>query len=357
MAIAFLEVTALLIRYPGYYHDFKCIASACPDSCCKEWTVDVDAASAAYYRKLEGSLGDRLRAVLQDTEDGTVMEIENGRCPMWRQDGLCRIQAELGHEALCKTCRDFPRICHDYGDFVEYGLELSCPEAARLILTAPLGQLTEKQEQGGEEPGYDAGCMEILLRARNEVFDYLENTDHAPQEILSVLLLYSHIVQEELDEYAFIGEGTPVSAVPHEPLAPDVLLAEAKTYTGDGDMAALLQLLTEIEVLSDTWLTRLQKPAAMPVWSPEIKKLTMYMITRYWLQAVSDFDIVSRMKLTVLAGLTVYALGEDPIQTAQMFSKEVENNADNVENLLDAAYTTEAMTDLNLLKLLNGRVL
>jgi len=88
---------------PEYYHHFQCIASACPDSCCKEWEVDVDEKSAAYYRALPGALGDSLRRVLKDTEDGTVMTILNGRCPMWREDGLCRIQAALGHEALCMS--------------------------------------------------------------------------------------------------------------------------------------------------------------------------------------------------------------------------------------------------------------
>ena len=109
---------------PAYYHQFHCIASACPDSCCKEWDVDVDDASAVRYRALPGALGDRLREVLQDTDDGTVMTIQDGRCPMWRQDGLCRIQAELGHEALCSVCQQFPRLTHDYGDFVERDLEL-----------------------------------------------------------------------------------------------------------------------------------------------------------------------------------------------------------------------------------------
>lgn len=52
---------------PEYYNRFCCIAAACPDSCCKEWAVDVDETSAARYRVLPGDLGDRLRAVLQDT--------------------------------------------------------------------------------------------------------------------------------------------------------------------------------------------------------------------------------------------------------------------------------------------------
>ncbi|MBO5837230.1 MAG: hypothetical protein J6Q92_04985, partial [Oscillospiraceae bacterium] len=74
------------IYYPEYYYDFRCIAAACPDSCCKEWEVDVDPESAALYRSLPGALGDRLRQVLQDGTNGTSMRIESGRCPMWRQD-------------------------------------------------------------------------------------------------------------------------------------------------------------------------------------------------------------------------------------------------------------------------------
>ena len=28
--------------YPKYYKDFKCIANKCPDSCCKDWDVELD---------------------------------------------------------------------------------------------------------------------------------------------------------------------------------------------------------------------------------------------------------------------------------------------------------------------------
>ena len=58
---------------PEYYQKFRCIASACPDSCCHEWTVDVDDEAAARYRNLEGPLGDRLRQVLADTDGGAIM--------------------------------------------------------------------------------------------------------------------------------------------------------------------------------------------------------------------------------------------------------------------------------------------
>ena len=59
----------MLITKPDYFDHFQCIAGDCPDSCCKEWDVQVDAVSVAMYRSLSGPLGDRLREVLKD-EDG-----------------------------------------------------------------------------------------------------------------------------------------------------------------------------------------------------------------------------------------------------------------------------------------------
>lgn len=41
---------------PSFYKDFKCIAGACPDSCCQGWEVDADEASLAYYKTLSGLL-------------------------------------------------------------------------------------------------------------------------------------------------------------------------------------------------------------------------------------------------------------------------------------------------------------
>ena len=49
------------VRYPRYYEIFRCIASDCTDSCCKEWEVLVDEDAAARYQAMEGQLGKDLR--------------------------------------------------------------------------------------------------------------------------------------------------------------------------------------------------------------------------------------------------------------------------------------------------------
>lgn len=327
------------IQTPEYYRQFHCIAADCPDSCCKEWEVDVDPDTARFYRSLSGDLGDRLRQVLKDTGDGTVMTIQDGRCPMWRRDGLCRIQAELGHEALCQTCRDFPRLRHDYGDFVEFGLELSCPEAARLILTQP-ETIRVSTADGGEEPEYDPDMMQILLQSRETALEFLLSTGLPVNRVLSVLLLYGHSVQNWLDG------GEPAR------LDPEGSLALAGQYAAPGNWELFTSFFARLEILTPQWQQRLQSPAPGS-WDPRTRALACYFIRRYWLQAVSDYDLISRIKLAVSGCLLINHLGGDFVQTAQLFSKEIENDPDNLESLLDGAYTAPALTDLQLLQLLS----
>ena len=326
----------MTITKPGYYDAFRCIASACPDSCCKEWDVQVDAASAAYYRQLPGSLGDRLRQVLREENGETVMTIEDGRCPMWRRDGLCRIQAELGEQALCQVCREFPRLRHDYGDFVELGLELSCPEAARLILTGDWKMVTEFAEEEGQGD-YDEEAMEVLKETREIAWKLLES--HDPAEALTLLLLYGYQAQEELDG----GQA--------EPFDPASTLEPAKSLAKTADTDDFLQFFRQLEILTETWKTMLDAPRKLKL-EPQTNALARYLIGRYWLQSISDYDLVCRVKFIVISCLLVGLLGGSFPETAQLYSKEIENDADNVDAILDAAYTIPAFTDDRLLGML-----
>lgn len=324
---------------PDYYSKFRCIASACPDSCCQEWEICVDDEAAARYRALPGALGEHLRQVLRDTEDGTMMTIENRRCPMWRQDGLCQIQYELGHDALCATCREFPRLKHDFGTFTELGLELSCPEAARLILSSSQ-EYAVTETEGFEDPDYDEEVMDILLESRKEVLDFLINTDLPLNEALAVVLIYGHEVQSALDG----GDLLPLDAQSALTLAMENALSP--------DWDGFVDFFRALEILTPRWEARLNAPRSPAPWNETFLALAKYGIGRWWLQAVSDFDLICRVKLVVSMCLLVNVLGGDTVQTAQLFSKEIENSTDNVEAILDGAYTAPALTDVNLLSLL-----
>lgn len=328
---------------PAYYEKFRCLAGACPDSCCQEWDVDVDPASAACYRSLPGELGDRLRQVLTDTQDGTVMALEEGRCPMWRRDGLCEIQKQLGEDALCQVCKTFPRLRHDYGSFAELGLELSCPEAARLILGETSSCLKAGEEPGEPEtPEYLPEDMETLRSSRRAFLEFLDGEICPIPQSLGALLLYAHQVQGELD-----GEEP-------EPLDWKACLEGAKRYAAP-QIQPLQPFFLGLEILTPGWKQRLEAPAQPPRWQREHRALLRYLVQRYWLQAVSDLDLVCRAKLMVSLCLLTASLGGDLLPAAQLMSKEIENSWENIDAILEAAYDTPALTDANLLGLLSLR--
>jgi lysine-N-methylase len=289
---------------------------------------------------MDSPLGEDLRRHLFCDEEGDwYFKITEGRCPMWRSDGLCRIQADLGHDALCQTCRDFPRLTHDFGDFVERGLELSCPEAARMIFSEAPGWV-EQEIPGGEEPEYDDADMEILLETREEMLRILADTTRSVPETLALALLYGYRAQDRLDG-GEAGDFDPVAE-----------LAFGKTVAKPGDRAALLDFYAGLEILTEAWRQRLAQPAGDGSWDDRLRILARYGVERYWLQAISDFDLVGRVKMIVLSCLLVRHLGGDLVGTAQLYAKEIENNAENVDTILDGAYTSPALTDDKLLGLL-----
>ena len=139
---------------------------------------------------------------------------------MWRQDGLCRIQAELGHEALCKTCREFPRLRHDYGSFVELGLELH-PEALGkfrkfheyMVEKNKVMNLTGITEDGEAARLHYLDCCALLAA---EDFFYPIASEEAPQVLVpGTGFVYAPAVEgaEAGDAYVLI-EGKAVGKVP-----------------------------------------------------------------------------------------------------------------------------------------------
>ena len=318
---------------PQYYDRFRCIADRCPDSCCHQWQVDVDEEAASRYLAMPGQLGDALRQKLRQSENGWYLENENDRCPMWRADGLCSIQCALGHDALCQTCRDFPRLRHDYGDFVELMLEMSCPEAARLIL-AEEAPLVTAEVPGGDAPDYDPDTMAVLLYSREKALDILRRYD-LPRA-LQLLLVYGAHAQADVDA----GE---VSAFDEE------AALELSQRLAAKDPAPLAPFYEGLEILTRRWQDLLAAPAGGDNWPAELTAFARYGIFRYWLQAVSDWELQSRVKMIVSGCILVRELGGDVLQTAQIYAKEIENDPDNIDAILDGAYTSPCLTDANLL--------
>ena len=310
----------MLVSRPSYYDQFHCLASDCPDSCCQDWAVQVDDAALALYRTLPGALGERLRSVLTLEDGETVFAVEGGRCPMWRADGLCRIQAELGEGALCRVCREYPRIRHDFGDFAELQLELSCPEAARLILLSPPAPALSREEPDSDPPEYDPEEMALLQHQRAGLLALLADPALSSGEAL--LRFYREASGEE---------PIPESA---------------------GQLRPIADFFASLEILTPDWPALLSRAVHRPL-HPLTRNLARYLTERYWLRQDLG-DPWGKAGLIVSCCLLVNALGTDFLRNAQLFSKEVENCAGNMDALADAVYEAPAFSPENLMGLLRN---
>lgn len=114
---------------PDDYDAFRCIAGACPQTCCAAWEIVVDPDAQDAYLRLWHPLAQKLRRVMRVDADGdTYFAQSDGRCPFLCADGLCELQRTLGAQSLCRTCRDFPRWEVLLCDRVEQGLSLARPD-------------------------------------------------------------------------------------------------------------------------------------------------------------------------------------------------------------------------------------
>lgn len=301
--------------YPSYYEKFRCIAAACPDSCCQGWDVVIDADTEAYYQTVEGDLGERLREALYTDADGDrVFRLaEEKKCPFWAADKLCDIHRTLGEERLCETCARFPRLTMEYAAFTEHTLALACPEAARLILEGEdaYRDFTLTDAAGCED--YSAEEMTFLLKTRRDAAEILRG-DLPLGDRLDQLLRHAAAAQE-----ALTGES-----------------AYGMTY------GAFLDLLTELDYIGEDHRAMI---AACRGFQPDLSadeaaltRLSLYYIYRYLLAAVDTLDVLSAIQFAVYSVLTVAALaqrhGMTIAEAAQLYSKEIEQSYENMERLL-----------------------
>jgi lysine-N-methylase len=128
-----------------YAASFRCIGSACEDTCCQGWSVPIDQASYEKFQSLPASplrtlIDTSILAMPEGAESATYAKIQmNGesQCPLLTADLLCSIHAQMGEAFLSHACATYPRVLQTVGGVEETALTLSCPEAARLVLLNP----------------------------------------------------------------------------------------------------------------------------------------------------------------------------------------------------------------------------
>ena len=190
------------MRYikPHYYDAFKCIADQCPETCCAGWQIVIDEDSLEKYSRIENSFGNRIRNSV-DWEEGIFYQYDR-RCAFLNEKNLCDLQSELGEEALCDTCRRYPRHVEEYEGLREYSLSLSCPVAAAMILKEkePVTFQEWETDEEDEFEEFDFLMFTQLEDARDVIFQIIQNREIDLRIRMKKILNFARKLQKCIDE-------------------------------------------------------------------------------------------------------------------------------------------------------------
>jgi lysine-N-methylase len=154
---------------PRAYQAFRCIGADCEDTCCSGWLVNIDKSTYDTYQRCEDpEMGPRLHELVTlnpaSTSSNSYARIglAGASCP-FLDEGLCGIQKSLGESYLSIVCARFPRVLNVVDDVLQRSLDLSCPEAARLMLLDPAA--IEFDETEGSPQDSRLGELSVLTTA------------------------------------------------------------------------------------------------------------------------------------------------------------------------------------------------
>lgn len=350
----------MIDTFPSYYKKFICIADKCPDTCCAGWEIVADSESLERYKSLEDDYGKKIRSLITVDSDGDSIFIpQNNRCPFLLENGLCEMYIQLGHESLCRTCRQFPRHVTYFGARLETGISLSCPEAARIIMESPDPITFETEEVHGSilPTAIDPDSYFTLLQARKTAINILQNRIiPIERRIISFLL--------------FCEEISPLIRRKHFEDASEICAKDCPctAYSPSRARRALGRFFSDfksLEMLNPSWKSSLEKAenARIPdaknfEW--EYEHLMIYFVFRYFMTAVFDGDLLTKAKFAAVSFIMIRRLQADcgnkqaRITVMQKFSKEVEHSAQNMEFMNSVMKKSRFYSIENLINILSG---
>ena len=377
----------LLLRTPDFYDHFLCIGDSCKDCCCIGWELDIDDDTFEYYKSVPGPFGDRLRGCMSaarkvspdapgddslfgDDGGSTMYRLKiDGRCPFLNSKNLCEIVLNLGPQALCQICSEYPRYSFEFDGAVEKSLTISCEEAGRLMFLSdvPIGFV--ETEAGGwmpsDGPEADAYSPEndpdeeifrtiSLIRSaairilENRRIDLADRIGHflalcteaqraldladSDSDLLRIRLpelvrLYTGSEHPEITpearDAAAEGSGPCLDAEEILPFPEDSELLDAVRSGRFDYLKKRMDILSGMEILTDRWVQEISElnkvfisedsyESILSAWLsssdcriPAYEHLLVYFVFRYFPLAAYDGSIIDKARFAVFGMLVI----------------------------------------------------
>lgn len=380
------------VKVPSYFNEFKCIGSDCPDTCCAGWGIVVDDDSYNKYRKVDGEFGKRLNDSMIIDEDGDRVFTLKGdkNCSFLNENKLCDIYSEIGEESLCYTCKQYPRYLEGFGQLNEMGISLSCPEAARIIIERDekvTYEITENDEEIDSYNDIDGLFFLELMNCRTLMFRVLNREDITLNKKLSVILIMAKEIQYYIDN----SKNRKVTLVKERYLKEETIqeilikldkpkdnmkyiymkeyfnvIKNLEHFKKDPlEIESLLKFFYEennkkFYMEKDIEFNKFYKESYF-----KFKNISGYYIYRYLMKSIYDFDLIGKVKYTILAYLIIRDLSmkkwieqgnyenQDLIDISYMYSRDIEHFEENVNILGEIFETNDKFNIEDILSLLN----
>ena len=344
---------------PSFFDQFKCIGSACTDTCCAGWEIEVDETTAQGYLAEKGAFGDRLRREIGSEPGEYFFKLKNNRCPFLNKENLCDIFINLGEDRLCDICREHPRFYNWFGDYTEVGLGLCCEEAERLLFSdsKPLTFVEEVHTDASDLLDDESEECEQMLEERKAIFTILQNRKKNIGARLKRLLLQLPYADEMLLLTVPILEWDDPESIPKLDYK-----AKPSTNTLKSSALFLIRFFGGMESLDETWpsmmkeleqnidsLIDVDKAAEFIQFMKgenrlyEYEHIAVYLVYRYYPEILFDGQIEAKILFAAASICLLFLMDlqcfqengvytqQDRIELVRRFSKEIEYCPENME--------------------------
>ncbi|MFI3170846.1 MAG: flagellin lysine-N-methylase [Eubacteriales bacterium] len=369
-------------KYPHYYKEFQCIASACEATCCAGWEIVIDEESVGKYLEIRTDFGNRLCNSI-DFKEGVFHQDNKKRCAFLNDNNLCDIYAELGEEYLCYTCERYPRHIEEFEEVNEVSLSISCPEVAKRML-----DMTEKvtfyeeeiDEEVEEFEEFDFLFYELLYELRELIFRILQNREIPIMKRMEWTSNLACEVQKKIDAYQLFELEDVIEKhekfyhtkglMEKELQEPEQFEIEKKAQDKKAQYEKnqeYLEYLYQVEVLQedwrpklDAWKTHLYDITFEEYWNQRDKfvscyqnkleymkeQIMIYFIYSYFCGAVYDGEVLSKYLLAHVSTNIIeelwfaqYLEKKEPCldelfyKVVYQYAREIEHSDQNIETL------------------------
>ena len=364
----------MLYTVPDYYKEFTCTADKCEDTCCAGWQIVIDEKSLGKYQRVRGDFRRQLRRSINWKEQ-VFRQSKDKRCAFLNEENLCDVYIALGGNSLCKTCRLYPRHIEEFEGIREISLSISCPEAAKILLskTEPVKFVSYEKEGEEDYEDFDFLLYSQLADAREVMIRILQDRTKSVKMRAALMLGIAHDMQGRINRGELFTCDEVLEKYQKETADHfvETKIAEWEEDILDRFLFAKKAFanLHKLELLKEDWFVALRETQEliyqderkyqdicerftawakekMVQWEVQKEQLLVYFIFTYFCGAVYDGRVYAKAQMAAASVFYIEQMlmarwiknegmldEEDVLNIVYRYSREVEHSDTNLERL------------------------